>query len=346
MNTHSRASSAEVYRPDFVPHSVDSAKKYFLSHKANQLPPRFPRDSTLDTPLSSRSTRMQCHGCHGSIGQGAHIGSGTGKNLCTLLHSDACPGGIAESAAWRPCPPNNVPHVISDNFGLDFAGQATSPGIGHLGSQPPGVIVDSTPGHQVPESVQQQVDNLRSKNQLAQHLQHNQDSGLTIADLRKKDGLDEIVSGIESSLKLDIPALSAAKTAQIPTPFIPGSDPQQPGMGVGGVRQLNNQQLASGQFRGALPAGPLFSQPGAVHGQPSQPQVTQQGVLYPQLPPLQSYGAIRRTRPLMNTGDQQHNPMPAVPAPAQLTVQSSSSVPFATKPSIGQIDHQPISGSY
>ena len=228
VNAHSKASSAGVYRPDFVPHSVDSAKKYFLSHKANQLPPRFPRDTTPDTPLSSRSTRMQCHGCHGSIGQGAHVGSGTGKNLCILLHSDACPGGIAESAAWRPCPPNYVPQpqVITDNFGLDFAGQVSTPGIGHQGSQPTGVIVDGTPGQSVPENVQQQVDNLRSRNQLAQHLQNNQNNMLTIGDLRKNDGLDEIVSGIENSLKLDIPAISAAKSAQIPSPFLPGSDPQ------------------------------------------------------------------------------------------------------------------------
>ena len=370
MNIQSKASSAGVYQPDFVPHSVDSAKKYFLSQGANQLPPRFPRNSTSDTPLSSRSTRMQCHGCHGSIGQGAHVGSGTGKNLCTLLHSNVCQGGIAESDAWRACPPNYLAqsHVITDNFGLDFAGQASSPGVGPFGSQPTGVIVDGTPGKSVPEGVQKQVDNLRSRNQLAQHLQNNQDNGMTIGDLRKKDGLGEIVSGIENSLKINIPALSAAKTAQIPTqgPFLPGYDPQQslsfappPGVGISDVRKLHSQQF-TGQFRGVQPADKLFSQPGAAHGQLPQPQLP----LYPPLPPLQSFGAIMKNRPALYTtnvsvpgflpgqqvtGHQQHNHVPAVPAPpapVHPTVQSASSAPFAAQPSIGQHQHQPVTGGY
>ena len=96
-------SSAGVYHPDFHPQTLESAIEYFRTTSQAQFPPKFPRSGSLETPHPSRSAKMQCHGCHGSIGQGAHIGSGTGKNLCTLDHSDTCPGGIAESDSWRAC---------------------------------------------------------------------------------------------------------------------------------------------------------------------------------------------------------------------------------------------------
>ena len=47
---------------------------------------------------------MLCHGCHLQMGQGAHNGSASGKNQCTLPHSLSCPGGIVEDNSWRACP--------------------------------------------------------------------------------------------------------------------------------------------------------------------------------------------------------------------------------------------------
>ena len=66
-------------------------------------PPRKPRDPT-STPVSSRVIMVVCHGCHGPLGDGAHQGSGPGKNRCTLEHHVSCPGGIPESSDWRSCP--------------------------------------------------------------------------------------------------------------------------------------------------------------------------------------------------------------------------------------------------
>ena len=60
----------------------------------------------LVTPVTARRLpdSMVCHGCHGTIGDGAHVGSATGMNLCTLQHSLSCTGGIASSDSWRGCP--------------------------------------------------------------------------------------------------------------------------------------------------------------------------------------------------------------------------------------------------
>ena len=88
VNCQRKPASAEVYCVDFVPKSIDSAIKYFRS-QPRPFPPKFPRHQS-GTPLSSKSTSMRCHGCHGIIGQGAHLGSGTGRNVCTLVHSNTC----------------------------------------------------------------------------------------------------------------------------------------------------------------------------------------------------------------------------------------------------------------
>ena len=45
-----------------------------------------------------------CHGCHGELGNGAHTGSATGKDRCTLPHSLRCLGNIIETDSWRACP--------------------------------------------------------------------------------------------------------------------------------------------------------------------------------------------------------------------------------------------------
>ena len=97
----------------FKPSSAAEAKA-FLSQVAFQLPEDLIK-ARGDTPLSSRTVKrqgrpenMQCHGCHGLMGGGAHNGSATGKKNCTFLHNLACPGGIKEDDSWNACPPEYV----------------------------------------------------------------------------------------------------------------------------------------------------------------------------------------------------------------------------------------------
>ena len=70
----------------------------------------------IESEDSVKVADMVCHGCHGEIGSGAHIGSATGKNLCKFNHSSFCHGGILDDDAWRACPDDYV-----------FAGQRVSP---------------------------------------------------------------------------------------------------------------------------------------------------------------------------------------------------------------------------
>lgn len=95
--------------PRFIPDSFESAKA-FLKASVESLPRPGPRrrpiQSLGNTPLSSRQVSEMgvCHGCHGSIGGGAHQGSAPGKNVCTFPHSPYCKGGIVETETWAPCP--------------------------------------------------------------------------------------------------------------------------------------------------------------------------------------------------------------------------------------------------
>ena len=101
---------------------------------------------------------------------------------------------------------------------------------GHLPSSTP----FSTPRQAVSGDIQRHADELRARNQLADHDASNKD--LTIGDLRRDEGLREIVSGIENSLKTDIPALSSAPTARMSPngPFVQQS--AQPD--IGGIAPL------------------------------------------------------------------------------------------------------------
>ena len=99
----------------FFPQDFESAKQYLSQEISSRniiqkLPPKFPREKldSLATPLLSRTksavSSMLCHGCHGPVGDGAHQGSSTGKNLCRLPHHGLCPGEVIDSESWRACP--------------------------------------------------------------------------------------------------------------------------------------------------------------------------------------------------------------------------------------------------
>ena len=105
-------------RPLFFPPDLESAKSYLKETrkswlKKQNLPPKFPKRilDPLATPLSSRDRVLGeemgvCHGCHGKVGDGAHVGSAIGKNLCRNIHSNSCPGGYIDDVNWKGCPLN------------------------------------------------------------------------------------------------------------------------------------------------------------------------------------------------------------------------------------------------
>ena len=102
--------------PLYSPPSVEVAKRFLRSVGHSR------RKSVSDTPVTSKpgaSVRMsrlaQCHGCHGWLGGGLHVGSAIGKNVCTFQHSSLCRGGIVENDSWKACPTDFVP--TEDNFG-------------------------------------------------------------------------------------------------------------------------------------------------------------------------------------------------------------------------------------
>ena len=86
----------------FQPSSLEEARE-FLTRQAGTLQPRWRRSSPSETPVSSRTREMICHGCHGKMVQGSHVGSRPGKNICTLPHNLDCPGNILENDLWRAC---------------------------------------------------------------------------------------------------------------------------------------------------------------------------------------------------------------------------------------------------
>ena len=323
VNCQKKPASAEVYQVDFVPKSIDSAIKYFRS-QPRPLPPKFPRPNS-GTPLSSRSTSMRCHGCHGIIGQGAHLGSGTGRNVCTLLHSNTCQGGIPDSDSFRACPPTYSfcpdANAAASGGNMDYAGAATpvnlNTSMSYAGNHPSSTPF-STPRQAVPGDIQRHVDDLRSRNQLIDHNDPSQE--LTIGDLRRDEGLKEVVSGIESSLKLDIPALSSAPTARMsPNGPLMQQIPQPGGFNpdIGGIaplapqfqhqQQPQQQYIPPAQYIPQLPS----AQPAQDHGQQQQGA----GGLHDG----QQLGAIQKTRPtsepVISIPQQQSTNPPVVSAP-------------------------------
>ena len=112
-------------RKSFIPATFESAKAFL--RKSGAL---FPKEkqvrssrSELDTPLSSKSQSVHrmdvCHGCHGPMGEGRHMGSAPGKNVCTLSHSELCTGGILENDSWRSCPPSYVFKAAVPVYGFE-----------------------------------------------------------------------------------------------------------------------------------------------------------------------------------------------------------------------------------
>ena len=184
--------------------------------------------------------KMVCHGCHGEIGSGAHAGSATGKNLCKLPHSSSCPGGVVEDGSWRACPTvgqsmtgyeehmGNIgsQHTTQSDL-LRFHQQAQREGAR---DRPPGMVhvdlVDGGNGDSalgwvnfqdgLPPAVEEQVRLLRAENQQAQQLgTSGSDEQLSIADIRKIPGMQELVSNQMDKFQEIIPALSAAAAPNI-----------------------------------------------------------------------------------------------------------------------------------
>ena len=71
-------------------------------------------DST-EAPILRGIRTQTCHGCHRPLGDGAHQGSATGKNRCTLPHYFLCKGGIVDTISWKACPEDYIfdPNLIS-----------------------------------------------------------------------------------------------------------------------------------------------------------------------------------------------------------------------------------------
>ena len=99
----------------------------------------------LATPLTSRKPlgEMVCHGCHGPIGEGAHVGSATGKNLCKFLHSPSCPGGILDDGSWKACP---VGYVL----GMVMSGTGFEQTLDTMDFRPENLLSSSTPAAGLP----------------------------------------------------------------------------------------------------------------------------------------------------------------------------------------------------
>ena len=264
----------------------------FLSHPTFQLPSGVSR--LCDTPLSSRSvkwagredTMQTCHGCHGSIGAGTHIGSATGKNNCIFVHSLACLGGIVEDATWKSCPDHYTFQGFDQTlYSQDFHtpqgpanqhSQAMAPpvydGVDHVFGQQ----VYNTPtlseeqlsqdrdrlqrqhngegsrqkeSHHVTSDMQRQMDSHRAENQAqASNLDRPPQNGLTISDLRADPKQQEVVSEQISGFRERIPSLSAAPTAGVPAAAPQPSNPSQSMQDQQPDNQCLCKQLISARF--------------------------------------------------------------------------------------------------
>ena len=194
--------------------------------------------SALDTLV-----KMVCHGCHGPVGGGAHVGSATGKNHCRFLHSSTCQGGIVEDESWRACPPAVQTDMLQSSLVsngqtmeddlLRFQRQANGegvrerhPGMVYTGNTEPNsplpVPMFSTQSQEdlpqsLPSDIEAEVVALRARNQQAQAAALMGDKKLTIDEVRKIPGMKEIVSDKMVGFQEKIPALSAALTPSIPS---------------------------------------------------------------------------------------------------------------------------------
>lgn len=193
---------------------------------------------------------MVCHGCHGEIGSGAHIGSATGKNLCRFLHSPYCQGGVVEDETWRACPQNYVvgtlqpgdPRILPQSSPLSSGSvvetseqdlsrfQRQANGEGASERRPTMVYLENevveprisssgfnigASGDGLPSAVEEQVRLLRAHNQEAQNTlaAGSDDVQLSIADIRKLPDMQGLVGDQMKKFQETIPALAAASPA-------------------------------------------------------------------------------------------------------------------------------------
>ena len=242
-------------------------------------------DEIVTTPLTSRRhpVKMLCHGCHGPIGNGAHIGSQTGKNLCTRQHSIICPGGIINDVSWKSCPADYVPGMMRTETGfeqtmdtMDFNpgnllpssstpanGQHTSeedllrfhrqaqgeggrerrPGMVFAGPREEDLPSENLPQY-LPSDVENQVLLLRSKNQAAQAaVSVGGDVQLTMAEVRRMPGMQEVVGNQMDVFKEIIPALASAPSASVTS---------EAGAAVSSLASQQNQQIPVGSQQDQL----------------------------------------------------------------------------------------------
>ena len=158
--------------------------------------------------------------------------------MCTLPHSLSCPGGIAENESWRACPTNYIVGQVVT--GLEYEQQVNSNGVQqtsasdllrfekqargegakerHPGMEHIELGNDGVNPHDVlPLAVEEQVRLLRAQNQQAQHLgTAGGDVQLSIADIRKIPGMQDLVGNQMDKFQEIIPALSAAASGSHP----------------------------------------------------------------------------------------------------------------------------------
>ena len=93
----------------FIPDNLEAAKSYIKGLM-----------DSIQAPFHAVRSQT-CHGCHRPLGDGAHQGSLTGKNRCTLPHYFLCKGGIEETASWKACPEDYVfnPNLLISGHGFE-----------------------------------------------------------------------------------------------------------------------------------------------------------------------------------------------------------------------------------
>ena len=166
-----------------------------------------------------------CHGCHGPLGGGSHNGSAPGKNVCSLPHHPTCPGGIVEDPNYKACPPGYLPGFEYTLQTQDFQQHSlmvSLPGTPYSQGTTPGQYqpINSTPHmYSVTESIQRQMDSHRALNQRhSDNPDRPDDDSLTIQSLRQDPVRRVLVNQQLEMYREQIPALSAAPTAQQPGP--------------------------------------------------------------------------------------------------------------------------------
>jgi len=102
----------------FIPGSLESAKSFLKSAESLW---KQTMDNTASVSGAHNVVVNTCHGCHGPVGSGAHMGSAIGKARCSLPHYILCRGNINEDPSWRACPPNYVfdSNLVVSNTGFE-----------------------------------------------------------------------------------------------------------------------------------------------------------------------------------------------------------------------------------